>query len=153
MNNMMHIFINIFLIIVFITLFFILFTIYEGWLKNQKIEKVFSGRMKLDAKSFYEKYFKSLNIPEDIVIDVKEILEKYLDADLSRISDEDDFSKNLSFFWKFDSMADVEIILEIENKFNIKIENNEALNTTKLKDLVILVWKKIQDKNDKNSNE
>ncbi|TGK51345.1 acyl carrier protein [Leptospira bouyouniensis] len=150
---MMHIFINIFLIIVFITLFFILFTVYEGWSKKRKIEKVFSGRMKLDAKSFYEKYFKSLHIPEDIVMDVKEILEKYLDADLSRISDEDDFSKNLSFFWKFDSMADVEIILEIENKFNIKIENNEALNTTKLKDLVILVWKKIQDKNDKNSNE
>lgn len=50
-------------------------------------------------------------------------------------------------------MADVEIILAIEDKFNIKIENNEALNTTKLKDLVILVWKKIQDKNDKNSNE
>ncbi|TGL24235.1 hypothetical protein EHQ46_03705 [Leptospira yanagawae] len=109
--------------------------------------------MKLDAKSFYENYFKSLNIPEEVVIDVKEILERYLDADLSRISDEDDFSKNLSFFWKFDSMADVEIILAIESKFNIKIENNEALNTTKLKDLVILVWKKIQDKNDKNSNE
>lgn len=68
---MMHILINLFLIILLITLFFILFTVYEGWSKNRKIEKVFSGRMKLDAKSFYENYFKSLNIPEEVVIDIR----------------------------------------------------------------------------------
>ncbi len=62
---------------------------------------------------------------------------------MSRLRAEDDFSKNLSFFWDFDSMANVEIVLAIEEHFQIKIADPEAENTHTVSELVQLVSSKI----------
>ncbi len=61
-----------------------------------------------------------------IVEGVKSIFEEQFDADMSRRSSEDDFSKNLSFLWAWDSMPDVEIVNQLEEKFHIKITDSEA---------------------------
>jgi acyl carrier protein len=67
---------------------------------------------------------------------------KVLDADLSFLKDSDDFSRNLSFFWDFDSMTNVELVQEIEKRFGIHISDQEAEATRTVRQLVDLVQAK-----------
>lgn len=115
----------------------------EPWQKKRKIERVFSGREPQTSEQFYDRYFKEQGIPFYIVDGVRNILEKQLSADLSCLADRDDFSKNLSFFWDFDSMAAVEIVCALEEKFGIKITDSEAEKTLTINDIVKLVNSKV----------
>ena len=76
---------------------------------------------------------------------VKKVLEAQLDTDLSRMVDSDDFSNNLSFFWDFDSMADVEVVCALEQEFKIKITDEEAENSQTVREIVELVWRKVKE--------
>lgn len=114
--------------------------------REKKIEEAFAERPQRTAEEFYQTYFKTLGVPEDVVLGVREILEVQLDADLSRMIDADDFSKNFSFFLAFDSMADVEIVCALEKRFEIKISDKEAANAVTVKDIIKLVWKKVEEK-------
>jgi len=117
---------------------------YDKSMNKKKLNKAFEGRESLTNKEFYNLYFKNSNTPEHIVNGVKEILEEQLGENLEKISAEDDFSKNINFFFERDSMADVEIVICLENKFNIKIEDSEAVETHTVRDIVNLVWRKIK---------
>jgi len=118
--------------------------------RNKELENVFGGRQELDEQDFYERYFESKGIPFYIVRKIREILEEVLNADLSRLSAEDDFSKNLNFFWQEDSLADVEIFEKIEEEFEIKFYQSdfENLETTSVNDIVNIVWRKVKEKNE-----
>jgi acyl carrier protein len=117
----------------------------ERW-RRKKIEEVFADRQRLDERAFYERYFQSRGIPFFVVSKVRAILEEELRTDLSRLSAGDDFKKNLSFFWQYDSMADDEIVSRLEEEFNIKITDVEAGKTNTVDDLVNLVWLKVQQR-------
>ena len=119
-----------------------LFVAFESWQRKRKLERAFAGRASLGSEQFYEAYFKERGIPFHIVSGVRSILEELLSADLSRLVDSDDFSKNLSFFWDFDSMADVEIVCALEERFAIKISDAEAEQTKTIADIVDLVHSK-----------
>jgi acyl carrier protein len=122
-----------------------LYSLYFSENRERKINEVFLGREALDVKSFYEKYYRDSGIDVAVVEGVKAILETNLGADLSQISKEDDFSKNLAFFWDFDSMVDVEIIIELEKYFDIKISDEEAAQKTTVDSLIRLVHNKLTD--------
>lgn len=122
---------------------FIMFAKFEAWRRARKIEAVFGGRDALDSEQFYERYFKQKGVPLEVVSGVKCILAEQLSADMSRITDADDFSKNLKFFWDFDSLADVEIVCALEDVFNIKITDDEARRSRTVSDIVFLVHAKI----------
>lgn len=117
---------------------------------KNKLEKAFIGRQELSERDFYERYFESKGVPFYVVKKIREILEEVLDADLSRLSAEDDFSKNLNFFWQEDSLADVEMFEKIEEEFDIKIEQSdfEGVETTSVNDLVNIVWRKVREKDE-----
>lgn len=114
--------------------------------RRKKIEEVFGKRQALDERTFYEKYFESQGVPFVVVTRVRKILEEELHADLSGLVAEDDFKKNLSFFWQFESMADVEIVVRLEEEFEIKISDAEAEHTHTVADLVNLVWSKVSQR-------
>jgi acyl carrier protein len=120
--------------------------IYESRAKRKKFEEAFAGREPLDEKTFYETYFQSRGVPADVVIKVRHILEEVLDADLSRLKVEDDLTKNLSFFFQYDSMADVELVERLEEEFSIKIADAEAEKTRTVEDIVNLVWFKLRQR-------
>ncbi len=122
----MHWTIQVILGIAIITVIVITLGLWQTRAKIKKIEKTFANRQPLDERAFYERYFESRGVPFFVVSKVRTILEDELDADLSRLSIEDDFSQNLSFFWEYDSMADVEIVTRLEEEFRIKITNTEA---------------------------
>lgn len=119
-------------------------SLWDGRKKKKKIEKAFAGREPLAGHTFYEKHFRARGVPADIVLKVRHILEDELNADLSRLAAGDDFSQNLSFFWEYDSMADVEIVMRLEAEFAIKITDTEAEQTRTVEDIVNLVWGKLR---------
>lgn len=115
--------------------------------KDRKLRAAFAGREPLGPDAFYERYFLDLGIAPEVASGVRQILEERLDADLSCLRAEDDFSQNLSFFWDFDSMADVEIVRAIEAHFRIEIADSEAQRAHTVADLVRLVSGKVARSN------
>jgi len=120
--------------------------IYAARAKKKRIEETFRGRQPLDERTFYETYFESRGVPFFVVAKVRQILESELGADLSRLSAADDFSRNLSFFWDYESGAAVEIVVRLEDEFGIKITDAEAQQTTTIDDIVNLVWFKVRER-------
>jgi acyl carrier protein len=120
--------------------------IYDSRAKRKKFEAAFAGRESLDEQTFYERYFRSRGIPEDVVSRVRRIFEEVLNADLSQLKAEDDLTRNLSFFFQFDSMADVELVETLEEAFSIKITDAEAERTHTVEDLINLVWLKVRQR-------
>lgn len=114
--------------------------------KKKKIEEAFTDRPQQSPTDFYAAFFKTAGVPEKVVVGVRKVLEEQLDADLSRMVDSDDFSKNLSFFWDFDSMADVEVVCALEQEFKILITDEEAGNSQTVREIVELVWRKVKEK-------
>jgi len=133
------------LLAAFIVLALLLWRI-EKRAKAKEIERAFAGRTPLDAETFYERYFQAKGIPPHVVTGVRRILEQELDADLSRLADEDDFSKNLRFFWHYDSMAGCVVLAALEKEFNIQISDAEAATMTTVRDIVQKVWEKEREK-------
>jgi acyl carrier protein len=137
-------------IVGFLIVISIPFAIISRKMKNKNLEKVFDGRQELNERDFYERYFESQGVPFFIIMKIREILEDVLDADLSRLSAEDDFSKNLNFFWQEDPLADVEMFEKIEEEFQIKFHQSDFdnLETTSVNDIVNIVWRKVREKNE-----
>ena len=111
--------------------------------QESELETAFKDREPLTTNEFYIKYYKEKEIPFHVVNGVKHILESELDADLSRLKNKDDFSQNLSFFWDFDSLADVAIVVSLEKYFSIKIEDSEAENMHTIDDMIYFVTNKL----------
>jgi acyl carrier protein len=112
--------------------------------RTKKIQAAFAGREALDERTFYERYFINRGVTEDVVGRFRRVLADELNADMSRLRAEDDFERNLSFFWEFDSMADVELIIRLEEEFGIKIKDTEAQQASSVADMVELVWSKLR---------
>jgi acyl carrier protein len=127
--------------VVFVIVFFVITLLIKKDDKNREAEinKIFEGRNKLTPDEFYEKYYSDKGIPKYIIIDILKLLEAELETDLSRLMPDDDFSKNLRYLFEFDSMADVEIIESIENKFSLNISDTEAESIKTINDLVFFV--------------
>lgn len=111
--------------------------------KNARAEAIFHGRDALDDQSLWEKYFKQYGVEETTVSRVRKVLSGVLQTDLSRIHDSDDFSKELAFFWDWDSMADVEAVQALESEFGIAITDSEAEAMKTLKDIVLGIHEKL----------
>lgn len=111
--------------------------------KLKTIADRFGSRELLAPDDFFDHYFAEPKYRREIVVGVREILEQILDSDLAFLRDSDDFSQNLSFFWDFDSMANVELVQAIEDRFKIKIKDNEATQTSTVRQLIDLVHAKV----------
>jgi len=129
----------------------------HDWFKNElitkrqfeaKLDEAFHGRAPLSDEQFYEAYFAKQGIPKEIPLSVKRIFEEHFGTDFSRLSDDDDFSKELSFIWNYDSMVDVEIVIAIEDEFGIKVTDAEATEMKTIKAIVETIWKKKSQQSD-----
>lgn len=110
-----------------------------------QLDEFFKGRISLSDEDYYVQYFQLQGIPKEIPIRVRKIFEDMFEADFSRIKNTDDFSEEMKFIWGYDSMIDVEIVMEIEDEFGIKFENEEAEKMRSIQDIVIGVWNKTKN--------
>lgn len=112
---------------------------------KHQLERVFAGREPLSPDSFYLKYFQNQGYPKETVIRIKQVFDSHVGFDLTRLSAEDDFSKELKFIWTYDSLADVETIVGLEKEFGIKIEDAEAERMKTIKDVVEIIHAKLNN--------
>ncbi len=121
-------------------------SIFQSRAVKKKLEAAFAGREPLDDQTFYAKYFRSRGVPVDVVTKVRRILEEEFDVDLSRLSAEDDFARNLSFIADYGSLDAVEVVMRLEEEFNIGISDAEAEHTTTVEGIVNMVWHKLRQR-------
>ncbi|HKZ02291.1 MAG TPA: phosphopantetheine-binding protein [Pyrinomonadaceae bacterium] len=146
MSTILHWLGPIAIVVVVFTIIGIPIWFWESRKRRRKIEEAFADRQSMDERTFYERYFEARGVPFFVVSKVRKVLEDELNADLSRLAAEDDFKRNLSFFWQFESMADVEIVVRLEEEFEIKITDAEAGQTDTVEDLINLVWLKVRQR-------
>ena len=105
--------------------------------RRRKVQAAFANRPVLTDQQFFETYFLSRDVPAQVCSGVRRVLQEQLGADMSRLSAEDDFTKNLKFFFDFDSMVNVEIVLGLEREFGIKLSDEEAQKMHTVKEIVL----------------
>ena len=105
---------------------------------------MFLNRHALTELDFYKTYFAALGVNQGVAIGVRQVVSEIFEADMSRLQADDDFKQNLSYFLQSDSVADVNLILALEEKFSIKISDAEAGEILTIRDLVLLVNAKTQ---------
>ncbi|MDD2709852.1 MAG: acyl carrier protein [Verrucomicrobiae bacterium] len=110
---------------------------------ERRLEEAFQGRNALDDESFFTRYFAKRQIPKDIPVRIRRIFQEHLKADFSRISAEDDLSKELNFPWNYDSLADVEIVQALEKEFGVCFSDTEAAEAKTLLRIAELINQKI----------
>lgn len=115
--------------------------------EQKKIDDFNKDRENLSPEAFYEKYFKSKGVSKEIVIGIRKIIEEIFNFDLSGLKKNDELFKELKFLFDSDSMADVEMTIAIEEKFNIKIADADVQTIKTIDYLVMLVDKKVKNKN------
>ena len=114
--------------------------------KSRGIRSLFAGRERLDERQFHERYSQAQGIPFHVVSGVRRIMEKRLGADLSRLSPEDRFYEELRPFYDYDHMADVEIVIELEKEFDIKLSDEDTMYIRSVRELVETIWEKVRQK-------
>jgi len=113
---------------------------------KRQLEKIFAGRARLTPEEFYFTYFRDLGFSQDVVVRIKRVFDARIGFDLARLSASDDFSKELKCLWHYDSLADVEVIIGLEEEFGIKIEDAEAAGMKTMADIVEIVQAKVEIK-------
>lgn len=63
---------------------------------------------------------------------------------MRRLAPEDDFGRELQFVWSHDSLADVELICNIEKEFGVSISEAEGRETLRMGALIALVDRKMK---------
>jgi acyl carrier protein len=111
--------------------------------RQDAIESVFEGRPVLSDDDFYEQYFASEGITRDVAMGVRRAFIEHIPLDMRRLVPEDNFGRELNFVWSYDSMADVELICDIEKRFGISISDAEARSALTMGDLIRLVHRKL----------
>ena len=111
----------------------------KNYQEDKQLKQAFFQREPLAHRDFYHYYFDNTNIPESVV----EILESYFNTELSRLKPSDAFYQELGFLFDSDSLADVDIICAIEEKFNINISDDDAKQIATLNDMIHVISNKL----------
>jgi acyl carrier protein len=115
----------------------------ESAQKQKKLDRLFAGREPLDDQQLWQRYFQQYSVAPETVAKIRHIFSELLEVDFSRIRDTDDFTKELAFFWDFDSLVDVQLVQSLEDEFGIAITDAEAKEMKTLKAIVLAVHAKI----------
>lgn len=113
---------------------------------KRKLNQLFSRREPQTGDQFYERFFSNSGVPHSVVAKVREIFQKQIPFDLSKLEADDDLSEDFNVIWNLDSMADVEIVIALEEDFDIKITNDEATAMKTFRAVVDAVWQKLEEK-------
>jgi len=116
------------------------------WFKGDEeaCSSVFKGRPLLTDDEFYQRYFLNSKVQREVAIGVRRVFCEKVALDMRRLAPDDDFSRELSAVWTYDSLGDVEVVLEIERRFGISISEEEARESLTMGGLIHLVDLKVK---------
>jgi acyl carrier protein len=123
---------------------------YHDWVTHdvRSLDRVFAGRSVLTDYEFYQRYFAGGSVPKEVAVGIRAAFIGHVPLDMRRLAPDDNFGRELQFVWSHDSLADVELILDIEKRFGIAIREAEANEARTMGDLIRLVDSKVKAKND-----
>ena len=128
------------LIIVFIS-------ILVGGYRERRIKKrstlLFEGRKPKSDKEVLEEYFPNTEVPVEVIRKVREIFCEFLGEEMRALEPDDDLSGDYAMNWDLDSMADVEIVIALEDEFGVAFSNEEALQMKSIRDIAEAVTGKL----------
>jgi acyl carrier protein len=121
---------------------------YRDWTTrdHQALERVFAGRSVLSDEAFYDRFFARSPAGRDVVTGVRQAFITCLPLDMRRLEPDDSFNRELQFVWACDSMADVELICEIEKRFAISLPEYRLVDVTTMREMVELVHRTLEAK-------
>ena len=120
--------------------------------RKRKLTDTFAGREPLTPEQFYQRYYADSGIAPEVVLAIHRILEQELETALPYLQPQDSFAGNLRFLFEFDSMADVALLLAIEDHFQISFTDEEAKATRTVAELIQSVADKLAKTLETNQN-
>lgn len=113
---------------------------------EQAVDRAFSGRLVLSDEEFYQRFFAGSGIAPEVVAKVRQAYVELLPLDMHRLHPDDDFSRELQVVWDFDSMADVELVCELEKRFGISFPRDGVLEIVTMRQMVEFVDRAVKAK-------
>ena len=104
-------------------------------------------------QDYYERFFADSGVPQKVVSKIREIFNEQTGIDLKALEPDDDLSGDYSLIWALDSMADVEIVIALEEEFGIEISDGEAVAMKSLRSIAETVASKLALKKQANKTE
>ena len=121
---------------------------YHDWITqdDRAFDRIFAGRALLSDDEFYQRYFADGSVSKEVAIGIRAAFIEHIPLDMRRLAPNDNFGRELQFVWSYDSLADEELILDVEERFGVSISGAEAKNTLTMGDLIRLVDSKVKAK-------
>lgn len=113
---------------------------------DRTLDRIFEGRSLLSDDEFYQRYFPDGSVSKEVAVGIRSAFIEHVSLDMRRLAPEDSFGRELQFVWSHDSLADVELILDVEKKFDVSITEHEARDTLTMGALIRLVDRKVKEK-------
>lgn len=114
---------------------------------ERKLGMIFEGRVALSDEEFYVRHFSHTDIAKDVAVGVRRAFVAHVPFDMGRLEPGDNFGRELQFVWSHDSLADVELICDVEQTFGVMITEAEARETLTMGALIALVDRKVKARN------
>jgi len=106
---------------------------------RKKLDRYLEERDSLAPDEFFERFFQDQGFDKEMILGIREVFESQLSYDFGKLRADDDFSKELRMIWDIDSMADVEIVMSLEERFNIEITSAESKELTTFRKIADIV--------------
>ena len=112
-----------------------------------KLAELLSDRPERSEQDYYDEFYADSDVSVEVVSMIRNIFSEQFGIDLGALDPDDDLSDDYSLIWDLDSLADVEIILAIEEEFGIEISDGEACGMSSLRSISEIVGSKVDQKN------
>lgn len=113
---------------------------------DQSLDRIFAGRSLLSDDEFYQRYFPDGSVSKEVALGIRASFIEHVPLDMRRLAPDDNFGRELQFVWLHDSLADVELILDVEKKFDVSISEQEGRETLTMGALMRLVDCKVKQR-------
>ena len=113
---------------------------------DRALDRIFEGRSLLSDAEFYQRYFPDGSVSKEVAVGIRSAFIEHVPLDMRRLAPEDSFGRELQFVWSHDSLADVELILDVEKRFDVSISEQEGRETLTMGALIRLVERKVKEK-------
>ena len=110
--------------------------------KKGKLENLFHGRPRRNDRSYAKEFFAETGIPLEVIKSVRKVFTEFLGPEVRDLEPDDDLSGDYALIWDLDSMADVEILVALEEEFGIEFTDEEAVQLTTLREIAEAVQRK-----------
>ncbi len=117
-----------------------------------KLAELFSNRAVRSDEDYDRTFFKNSSIDKDVVTQVRRVFIEQLGENYDLLEPDDDWTADYLVIWNLDSFGYVELMMALEEEFEIKISDAEAAEMRSLRDITEMVSAKLAKLDSKESD-